>query len=155
MCAQLPGMIENLQRVETNGDACKELIEETYLRQLRVRQVFPIHSLFDTTIARQEYETSLSKYAEMVEQTLDLNELDNHNYVIKPTYDPRLQELAEKLMGVRPYCLSRLLVIPEPFCSRSGMVWIKSIVQLEKNLTWSWTRNFILRIPKTMAIASD
>jgi hypothetical protein len=33
----------------------------------------------------------------MVEQTLDLNELDNHNYIIKPDYDPRLQELAEKL----------------------------------------------------------
>jgi DNA mismatch repair protein MSH2 len=38
----------------------------------------------------------------MVEQTLDLNELDNHNYVIKPDYDPRLQELAEKLIQVLP-----------------------------------------------------
>ena len=36
----------------------------------------------------------------MVEQTLDLNELDNHNYVIKPDYDERLQELAEKLANV-------------------------------------------------------
>lgn len=33
----------------------------------------------------------------MVEQTLDLEELDNHNYVIKPDYDERLGELAEKL----------------------------------------------------------
>jgi DNA mismatch repair protein MSH2 len=36
----------------------------------------------------------------MVEQTIDLNELDNHNYVIKPDYDPRLQELAAKLTEV-------------------------------------------------------
>lgn len=36
----------------------------------------------------------------MVEQTIDLDELDNHNYVIKPDYDPRLQELAAKLTEV-------------------------------------------------------
>lgn len=36
----------------------------------------------------------------MVEQTLDLNELDNHNYVIKPDYDDRLKELAGKLAEV-------------------------------------------------------
>lgn len=36
----------------------------------------------------------------MVEQTLDLDELDNNNYVIKPEYDPRLQELADKLAKV-------------------------------------------------------
>jgi hypothetical protein len=41
----------------------------------------------------------------MVEQTIDLNELDNHNYVIKPDYDPRLQELAAKLTEV---CLASL-----------------------------------------------
>jgi DNA mismatch repair protein MSH2 len=37
----------------------------------------------------------------MVEQTLDLKELEGHNYVIKPEYDPRLLELAEKLGEVR------------------------------------------------------
>jgi len=36
----------------------------------------------------------------MVEQTLDLEELDNHNYIIKPDYDPKLQELAKKLAEV-------------------------------------------------------
>lgn len=36
----------------------------------------------------------------MVEQTLDLGELENHCYVIKPDYDPRLQELADKLTEV-------------------------------------------------------
>ena len=36
----------------------------------------------------------------MVEQTLDLDELENHNYVIKPNYDPKLQELADKLTEV-------------------------------------------------------
>jgi DNA mismatch repair protein MSH2 len=36
----------------------------------------------------------------MVEQTLDLDELENHNYVIKPDYDDRLKVLAEKLAEV-------------------------------------------------------
>jgi hypothetical protein len=54
----------------------------------------------------------LAKYGEMVEQTLDLDELDNHNYVIKPDYDPRLQELAKKLADVRPISL------PEPFINQ-------------------------------------
>lgn len=49
----------------------------------------------------QEYETSLSKYSGLVEQTLDLDELENHNFVIKPDYDERLQALADKLNGVR------------------------------------------------------
>ena len=37
----------------------------------------------------------------MVQQTLDLDELDNHNFVIKPDYDARLQALADKLTKVR------------------------------------------------------
>jgi len=36
----------------------------------------------------------------MVESTLDLEALDQHNYIIKPDYDERLQELAEKLAEV-------------------------------------------------------
>ncbi len=48
----------------------------------------------------QEYESNLSKYAEMVEQTLDLTQLEHHAYVIKPEFDPRLQEYAEQLKEV-------------------------------------------------------
>lgn len=51
----------------------------------------------------------------MVEQTLDLDELDNHNYVIKPDYDPRLQEIAGKLTEVR------LLPIPPHFATNLGI----------------------------------
>lgn len=37
----------------------------------------------------------------MVEQTLDLDELENHNFVIKPDFDARLQTLADKLKDSR------------------------------------------------------
>ena len=36
----------------------------------------------------------------MVEQTLDLDALDKHDIAIKPDYDPKLQELAGKLVQV-------------------------------------------------------
>lgn len=37
----------------------------------------------------------------MVEQTIDLDELERHNYVIKPDYDDKLLELASKLANIR------------------------------------------------------
>ena len=37
----------------------------------------------------------------MVQQTLDLDELENHNFVIKPDYDEQLKELSEKLIEIR------------------------------------------------------
>jgi len=61
----------------------RELINETYLGPL------------------EEYAASLEKYAEMVEQTLDLSELERHNYVIKPDYDPRLRKLADQISAAR------------------------------------------------------
>ena len=51
--------------------------------------------------APQEYNESLSKYAEMVEQTIDLEQLDRHVYMIKPDYDERLKALSTKIMEVR------------------------------------------------------
>lgn len=52
------------------------------------------------TNSSQECRSNLEKYSDMVEQTLDLNELDNHKYVIKPDYDPKLRELSKKLTEV-------------------------------------------------------
>jgi hypothetical protein len=52
------------------------------------------------TISQQEHNESLSKYAEMVEQTIDLEQLDRHVYMIKPDYDERLQALSARIIGV-------------------------------------------------------
>ncbi|KAI0765364.1 DNA mismatch repair protein [Fomes fomentarius] len=80
---KLEGFISTIDSMETSSNVQKTLLEETYLVKFR------------------EYETSLSKYSGLVEQTLDLDELENHNFVIKPDYDERLQALADKLTGVR------------------------------------------------------
>lgn len=79
---KLPGMIETLNDVQTKEEHAS-LIDEAYLTALR------------------EHESNLSKYSEMVEQTLDLDQLDHHSYVIKPDFDPRLKEFAEELGKIR------------------------------------------------------
>lgn len=80
---KLAGLSEVLEAVEPSNERAKELIQETYLAPMK------------------EFNVSLDKYAEMVEQTLDLSELERHNYVIKPDYDERLKGLAKKLTAVR------------------------------------------------------
>ena len=80
---QLSGLIEALKHMDTNTERGRELIREVYLKHL------------------EEHAASLDKYAEMVEQTLDLSELDRHNYAIKPDYDPRLQRLADQISAAR------------------------------------------------------
>ncbi|KAH7916001.1 DNA mismatch repair protein [Hygrophoropsis aurantiaca] len=80
---KLPGFLELLEGLEVQQEEYKSLLEDQYICQLR------------------EYNGNLAKYAEMVEQTLDLDELDRHNYAIKPDYDPRLQKLAGKLLETR------------------------------------------------------
>lgn len=97
--------MEGLEGANTDNDDFKALIEDVYLRQLRVSDLDYSPginaSAYDIKLGLQEFNESLSTYGEMVEQTLDLNELDNHNYVIKPDYDDRLKALAEKLTEVR------------------------------------------------------
>lgn len=88
----------------------------------------------------------------MVEQTLDLKELDNHNYLIKPDYDPRLQELAEKLTEVRwlicsPVC--RLIVF------RYGTAWTMNTGKRVKTFSWSSTRSFTSKTIKFTGIVLD
>ncbi|TFY67631.1 hypothetical protein EVG20_g3870 [Dentipellis fragilis] len=80
---KLSGLIETLKHVDTKTARSKALIHEMYLDKF------------------EQYATNLEKYAEMVESTLDLAELDRHNYVIKPDYDARLKALAEKLNEAR------------------------------------------------------
>ncbi|KAF9508136.1 hypothetical protein BS47DRAFT_1398014 [Hydnum rufescens UP504] len=79
---KLDGLIENLAAVAAEGSV-KQLLEDRYTSKF------------------QECAKTLAKYSDMVEQTIDLDELDKHNYVIKPEYNSRLQELAASLAEVR------------------------------------------------------
>ncbi|KAK2459716.1 hypothetical protein APHAL10511_008267 [Amanita phalloides] len=80
---KLPGMIETLENVKCEKEEYVQNLQDTYMQSLH------------------ECHNNLEKYSDMVEQTLDLDELDNHKYVIKPDYDPRLCELSKKLGQAR------------------------------------------------------
>jgi DNA mismatch repair protein MSH2 len=86
--------------VDAESNDFKALVEDVYLKQLRVRISSYCVPRYESKICRQEFNESLSTYGEMVEQTLDLSELDNHNFVIKPDYDDHLKVLADKLSEV-------------------------------------------------------
>ena len=49
----------------------------------------------------QTFEESLSTYQQMVETTIDLSELSNHQFVIKPEFDDSLVALRDKLETLR------------------------------------------------------
>ncbi|KAF9788606.1 DNA mismatch repair protein [Thelephora terrestris] len=80
---KLPDIIATLEPLESENEEYQALLESTYLKPLR------------------EHNESLSKYAEMVEQTIDLEQLDKHVYMIKPDYDERLQALSARIIGIR------------------------------------------------------
>ncbi|KAH8097021.1 DNA mismatch repair protein [Cristinia sonorae] len=80
---KLEDLISSLEGMANDNEEQSKLIEECYLAKLK------------------DFENSLSKFSEMVQQTLDLDELENHRFVIKPDYDESLQILAEKLKGIR------------------------------------------------------
>ncbi|KAG8982990.1 MutS-like protein, partial [Tulasnella sp. 427] len=82
---KLGGLKTSIEEIEYHIDKedHKDLIKTQYLDKLEVAI------------------TNLEKYTEMVESTLDLEQLDHHMYVIKPEYDERLQALADTLTEVR------------------------------------------------------
>ncbi|OXG96130.1 DNA mismatch repair protein MSH2 [Cryptococcus neoformans A2-102-5] len=79
----LPGLQEILENANTPELGARDLIEEIWLKPLR------------------EHIEKLVNYSSMVEDTIDLDELANHNYVILPTIDEDLQRFREELLNVR------------------------------------------------------
>lgn len=49
----------------------------------------------------QEHASLLENYSTMIEETIDLDELARHSYVLLPTFDSSLQETKESLIDVR------------------------------------------------------
>lgn len=75
----LPDILKALEKAEgptdTDCAAEKQLVKEIYCVPL------------------EECITDLAQYVEMVETTVDLEELDNHRFIIKPEFDDELREL--------------------------------------------------------------
>ena len=78
---RLPGFLGTLEGV----------MDETYKDSLDEAYTSKIASLRD----------SLAKLQDMVEQTVDLDALDNHEYIIKPEFDESLRDVRRKLDRLR------------------------------------------------------
>ncbi|KAN0065878.1 MSH2 protein [Thecaphora frezii] len=80
---RLPGLIQALSDAETPSEVHRNLIASAYLEPLRT------------------HEEALAKLIELVEATVDLEELAAHNFVIKPDFDAGLKQIKEALDDVR------------------------------------------------------
>lgn len=84
-CLNIPKLLDDIKSAQepVEDDALRLLIEETYVKPF------------------QELAGSLNMLVEMVESTIDLDELNNHNYVIKPDFDDDLKEYRTTLETIR------------------------------------------------------
>jgi DNA mismatch repair protein MSH2 len=74
---RLPGFIDTLEGIM--DEKYKDPLDEAYTAKLR------------------DYAGSLSKLQEMVETTVDLDAIDNHEFIIKPEFDEGLRIIRKKL----------------------------------------------------------
>ena len=74
---RLPGFINALERVM--DEKYKDALDEEYTKKLNT------------------YSNSLARLQEMVETTVDLDALDNHEFIIKPEFDDSLRIIRKKL----------------------------------------------------------
>lgn len=99
----LPGLITTLESGGQANEIWPALLRETYIEKFKVRHrfSFPFLRASLNEAAIQVFEKNVAPLEQMVETTIDLEELDRHNYVIKPEFDEGLVELKTRLEAVR------------------------------------------------------
>jgi DNA mismatch repair protein MSH2 len=132
---------------DSSNEAQRTSLQEEYVGPLSVR---PHLSLQAVPTRRQEFEAKLAPYSEMVETTLDLEELDRwdcflplphsieserrNNYVIRPEFSEDLQEVKTQLDDVK----EQLDAEHEAVADDLGMSMDQKTLHFEKNDKHGW-----------------
>ncbi|PWN30108.1 putative DNA mismatch repair protein MSH2 [Jaminaea rosea] len=80
---RLADLTQAIADTECSTPALRQNLDEVFVEPLR------------------EHDENLAKLVEMVEATLDLAELEHHNFVIKPDFDEKLRRIRDELDAVR------------------------------------------------------
>lgn len=80
---RLNDLVQAVADSEAPSQVHRKILDETFVQPLR------------------EHDANLLKLVEMVEATLDLDELANHNFVIKPDFDDKLRRIKDSLDEIR------------------------------------------------------
>ncbi|GMK54432.1 hypothetical protein CspeluHIS016_0110180 [Cutaneotrichosporon spelunceum] len=80
---KLPRIVESLEKVQAENPVHGTLLNTAYIAELN------------------DHLEKLEKFSEMVENTIDLDDLANHNYTLQPSLDSELERIRGELVDVR------------------------------------------------------